>query len=161
MFKAKEHMQTVKLPLHWVKLKLIWYNWESTCVKTHIIWPCSLWRLADANDCCVSSFFKDFSFFTTFTCFIIFPWYNIHCSFGKSYIARVYSSTKIAGEITTHSPSVSVYEKPCFVFVRWAMRQVKDLVDYQSPVIICLWKMYSSIFLCCGGCCTPPYHNKN
>lgn len=61
MFKAKEHIQTVKLPLHCVKLKLIWYNWESTCVKTPIlwlIWPCSLWRLADANDGCFSSFLK-------------------------------------------------------------------------------------------------------
>lgn len=55
-------MQTVKLPLHCAKLKLIWYNWESTCVKTHIIWPCSLWMLADANDGCFSSFLKNLAF---------------------------------------------------------------------------------------------------
>lgn len=48
--------------LHCVKLKLIWYNWENTCVKTHIIWPCWLWRLADANDGCFSFFLKNFAF---------------------------------------------------------------------------------------------------
>lgn len=38
MFKAWEHIQTVKLHFHCAQLKLIWYNWESTCVKTHIFY---------------------------------------------------------------------------------------------------------------------------
>lgn len=106
MFKAKEHMQTVKLLLHCVKLRLIWYNWENTCVKTHIIWPCSLWRLADANDGRFSSFLKNLSFslHLPVSLFIFSRTSIVHLERAAYAHMCVYNNLKIAGEITTQSP---------------------------------------------------------
>lgn len=119
MFKAWEHIQTVKLHFHCAQLKLIWYNWESTCVKTHIFYGsfgtfhCGLLHMQ--MRICFSSLFYDKQVFFLFLCLHLLVLKRTTCMFPLMFIALMNLDFSGPLFMNTEFPNLFASQRPTAV----------------------------------------------